>query len=77
MAYGVTAGRTAVNFSEWASYSPQRQRALLTASCRDASTGKMPGAYTLIRHETRLSADDIETICASARKTDVLPAGSN
>jgi hypothetical protein len=67
MAYGVTAGREAVNFSEWASYTPQLQRALLSASCQDASTGKMPGAYALLRPETRLSADDIQTICAAAR----------
>jgi hypothetical protein len=67
MAYGVAAGRKAVNFSEWASYSPHSQRALLSASCHDASTGKMPGAYTLLRPETRLTALDIEAICASAR----------
>src|SRR5512144_989118 len=36
MAYGVTAGRKAVNFSEWAAYPPEQQRALLVASCRDA-----------------------------------------
>jgi hypothetical protein len=27
----------------------------------------MPGPYTLLRPETRLSAGDIETICAAAR----------
>ena len=70
MAYGVTAGRKAVNFSEWASYPPRRQRALLSASCQDASTGKMPGPYTLVRPETRLSAQDIETICAAAWKAE-------
>jgi heme-binding protein len=67
MAYGVKAGREAINFSEWASYPSGLQRSLLSASCRDASTGKMPGAYTLVRPETRLSAADIETICAAAR----------
>ena len=67
MAYGVNAGRKSVNFSEWASYSPQTQLALLSASCQDATTGKMPGVYTLLRPETRLSAQDIETICAGAR----------
>ena len=67
MAYGVSAGRKAVNFSDWAAYPPERQRELLVASCRDVSAGKMPGAYALIRRETRLSAQDIETICAAAR----------
>jgi Haem-binding domain len=34
MAYGVAEGRKAVNFSEWAAYSPAAQRTLLSASCR-------------------------------------------
>jgi hypothetical protein len=62
MAYAVTSGRKAVNFSEWASYQPELQRTLLSASCKDASTGKMPGPYTLLRPETRLSALEVEVI---------------
>ncbi len=68
MAYGVNSGRKAVNFSDWASYRPDQQRALLAASCSDASTGQMPGVYALLRPETRLSTSDIETICAAARQ---------
>jgi len=68
---GVTEGRKAVNFSEWSGYSPAQQRDLLAASCQDASAGRMPGRpYTLLRPEARLSAMDIETICAAARRTD-------
>jgi len=74
MAYGVKEGRKAVNFSEWASYQPALQRTLLSASCEDASTGKMPGPYTLLRPETRLSASDVETICASARQAEAAAA---
>jgi heme-binding protein len=70
MVYGVTAGRKTVNFSEWASYEPELQRTLLSASCQDALTGKMPGPYTLLRPETRLSANDVETICAAARQAE-------
>jgi len=33
---------------------------------RRATKGKMPGAYTLLRPETRLSSQDVETICAAA-----------
>jgi hypothetical protein len=66
MAYGVAEGRKAVNFSEWAAYPPERQQALLAAACHDASEGKMPGPYTLLHPETRLSAQDVETICAAA-----------
>ena len=70
MAYGVTEGRKAVNFSEWAAYPPEAQRTLLSASCQDASDGKMPGPYARLHPETRLSAQDIETICAAARQTE-------
>jgi hypothetical protein len=66
MARGVAKGREAVNFSEWGTYLSDQQRALLALSCQDAQEGKMPGPYTLLRPETRLSAQDIETICAAA-----------
>lgn len=79
MARGVAEGRKAVNFSEWASYPPDVQRTLLSASCQDVSTGKMPGVWTLLHPETRLSAQDVETICVAARKAQadaaVAPAG--
>jgi hypothetical protein len=70
MATGVSKGRKAVNFSEWGAYSPEQQRMLLAASCDDATSGKMPGPYTLLHPETRLSAQDVETICAAARQAD-------
>ena len=71
MAYGVKQGRKAVNYSDWAAYPPERQRALLVASCQDASSGKMPGSpYTLLYPETRLAPQDVETICAASRQTD-------
>jgi len=68
MAYGVTKGRKAVNFSEWAAYPLDQQRAALVASCQDVSSGKMPGPYSLLHPETQLSLQDIETICAAARQ---------
>ena len=67
MAYAVSKGREVVNFSEWAAYSAEEQRRLLVQSCQDASSGKMPGTYTLVRPETRLSTTDVDTICAAAR----------
>lgn len=66
MAYGVRKGRSAVNFSEWVGYPPDLQRMLLAASCRDVSTGKMPGAYTLLHPEMRLSSQDVNAICSAA-----------
>jgi Haem-binding domain len=70
MARAVAEGRKAVNFSEWTGYPPEAQRTLLSASCRDVSSGKMPGAYTLVRSETKLSPEDVETICTAARQTE-------
>ena len=70
IARGVTEGRKAVNFSEWATYSPDVRRALLAASCRDAENGRMPmRAYLKLRPEARLSPQDVETICAAARES--------
>ncbi len=74
MAYGVRAGRKAVNFSDWAGYRPQQQRTLLVASCEDASTGKMPGAWTLLHPEAKLSSHDIDTICSAARQAEATAA---
>jgi hypothetical protein len=70
MASAVTEGRKAVNFSEWAMYPPEQQRFVLSQSCQDVSEGKMPGPYAWVRSETRLSAQDIETICAAARQAE-------
>lgn len=66
MAHEVAAGRRAVNFSEWTGYTPEQRRILLAMSCDDASSGKMPGPYPFFKPETRLSAQDIQTICAAA-----------
>ena len=70
MAYGVTKGRAAVNFSEWGAYPPDVQRMLLDASCQDVSAGKMPGVYALLQPETKLTSQDIQTICAAARQME-------
>jgi hypothetical protein len=75
MAYGVRKGRMAVNFSEWAAYSPEEQRILLGLSCQDASEGRMPGPYTLVHPETRLSPQDIEAICVASRQAEARAAG--
>jgi heme-binding protein len=74
MAYAVTAGRKAVNFSEWGGYDPELRRALLAMSCEDVSKGKMPGAWTLLHPEAKLSAHDVETICAAARQAETAAA---
>lgn len=74
MAHGVAEGRKALNFSDWAAYSSDQQRTLLAASCDDVTSGKMPGPYTLLHPETRLSAEDIQAICAAARLAEARAA---
>ena len=69
MARAVADGRKAMNFSEWAGYPPEVQHTLLSASCEAATSGKMPGPYTLFRPAAKLSPQDVETICAAARQS--------
>lgn len=77
MARGAKEGRKAVDFSEWTGYSPERQRALLLASCKDATLGKMPmKSYVRLRAEAQLSAQDVETICSAARELNSAPVAS-
>ena len=67
LARGAMEGRKSVNFSEWTSYSPEQQRALLLASCADVKTGKMPGkAYLAFRRDAQLSDEDVAAICSAA-----------
>ena len=75
MVYGVKKARHAVNFSEWAGYAPEQQRALRAASCSDVSSGKMPGsAWTMLHPEARLSDRDVATLCAATRQARAEPA---
>ena len=70
IASAVAEGRHALNFSEWADYPPEQQRALLARSCQDASANKMPpSVFTLLRPEARLSPPEIQMICAAAVQT--------
>lgn len=75
---GVNEGRKALNFSEWGSYSLEKREALLVASCKDARNGTMPvQVYLRFRPEARLSASDIETICAASRQGEANTAANS
>jgi hypothetical protein len=74
MAASVKKGRAIVDFSQWASYPPARQQELLVMSCKSVTKGTMPGrAWTTLHPETRLSTEDIETICVAADETGRTP----
>jgi heme-binding protein len=70
IAHDVNEGREALNFSEWASYPPDRQRKLLAQSCDEVTEGEMPGLpYTLIHRGSRLTAGEASAICVLSGKT--------
>lgn len=63
--------RQAVNFSEWANYSPEQQRQLLALSCAEASSGRMPGSVSMsLKLAAPLSQADVAAICAASRSND-------
>ena len=75
MAYEAKAGRKAVNFSEWAGYTREQQRDLLAQSCHDVTTGRMPwSAWISLHPEAKLSAADVDAICAAARQAEAVAA---
>ena len=77
VARGVTLGRQALNFSEWASYSPDQRQALLALSCKDVKEGRMPmSAYTVMYPEAKLSAQDIEVVCTASPTSRAAESGT-
>lgn len=65
VATDVRSGQKAMNFSEWAKYSPQHRQELLKDTCDEASQGKMPeGPYLLLHPNARLTDADRWTLCA-------------
>jgi hypothetical protein len=68
LAHDVNEGRAELNFSEWAAYSPDKQRKLLKKSCDEVKEGEMPmSIYTVMHPAAKLSASDIDTMCSLAQ----------
>jgi heme-binding protein len=60
----VQAGRAALNFSSWGTYSVEQQRKLLKESCEEVREGEMPiFTYTLLHTEAKLVPTDVQAIC--------------
>ncbi len=60
----VNQGRSAMNFSEWGSYDKDKQSHRLRDMCEEVQDGQMPlSIYTPLHHGSKLSADDVKTIC--------------
>ena len=66
----VERARKMVNFSDWASYSPQVQSALKATIAYSTSTHRMPTWYYLTLHpDAKLSATDLAALTAWARSS--------
>ena len=72
MAQEVDQAREALNFSEWSageSSNPRGAAVQLSAACADVRNGRMPLPwYRTLHPEARLTAEDIELLCAWTRE---------
>jgi len=61
----VKEGRAHLNLSEWANYGSEMAAEKLRGICNEAKSGAMPlWQYRLIHPQARLSADDVNALCA-------------
>ncbi len=60
-------GRRALNLSDWNAHRTRSTTPPFDRVCRDVQNGDMPlWSYLLIHHDARLSASDVDTLCAWA-----------
>ena len=61
----VDEGRRHLNLSEWTSYDKNRQGKKLQQMCDEVTDGAMPlSTYTPLHSGSKLSPDDVKTLCA-------------
>ena len=62
-------GRENFNYSQWSSYDADDQDRLLGAMCNLTKRGRMPlPSYLLVNRDKKLSAAEVEAICAWSEK---------
>ena len=60
----VNEGRQDMNFSEWGGYDERRRTGQLNQICREVKSGAMPlGSYTPLHRGSKLTPDDVKTLC--------------
>ena len=60
----VNDARRSMNMSEWGHLNPDRQQKKLQQICDEVTDGAMPlGSYTPLHPGSKLSADDVKTLC--------------
>jgi len=63
----VNHGRSHLNFSDWAQYTPSDATKLIDKTCELTRKGDMPmGSYTWIHTDARLAPAEVEMVCAWA-----------
>ena len=66
-------GRSHLNFSEWGKYDRNEQRKMLAVMCEIVREGGMPlSSYTPLHPGSKLTADDIKTLCDWANTQSAL-----
>lgn len=67
----VARGRQELNFSTWGRYTREEQLELLGKICKEVEEGGMPlPSYQLLHPRSRLSRQDVELLCAWARRSE-------
>jgi hypothetical protein len=62
-------GRKHLNFSDWARYDEREADEMLDGICQTAKGGVMPlNSYTLLHHEAKLSAAEVDALCVWSRQ---------
>ena len=70
----VNEGRIHLNFSEWGTYDKEQQRDLLREICGEVKQGSMPlSSYTPLHPGSKLSSEDVTTICEWTQKAQLNP----
>jgi hypothetical protein len=60
----VNEGRRDMNFSEWGRYDGRRRTGQLNQICQEVKSGAMPlGSYTPLHRGSKLTPDDVKTLC--------------
>lgn len=73
----VNHGRSHLNFSEWGNYDASEQKDLLAEICKEVKSGSMPlSSYTPMHPGSKLSNEDIETICNWTNQANARPSMS-
>ena len=63
--HDVNSGRSSLNFSEWSSYTPEKQHKLTSKICEEAREGEMPVLqYTFAHPNARLTGPEVTALCS-------------